>query len=305
MSDFNTGTVRFDFKDVQRTGLNDEVTLTFDHFEMKSLNFRKVCNQFPADVTGVVAAPRGGWTVFIQPRHYRPKNVGVHINVPSNGVLPCEQFFFLNANRARPTFPTATVVFSKPEFGQLAQLLSNSNLFERTGTDLWQFLRTREPLLAAGLLNLHARAQHASLPNGRTVFSYLQNLVEIRQDRLFAVVPEELHREVIHSTTTPPDQRKFNPASGVLHPFFGDYTRLESDSSFKTPEDSGNLQVTFAKNPENQLLVDMDVDDAQGIKHAFDVLKHAFTGEETHPYDIHQILCWFYSLDPGYKLSPA
>lgn len=47
---------------------------------------------------------------------------------------------------------------------------------------------------------------------------------------------------------------------------------------------------------------DVDVDDAQGIEHVFQVLGHWMTGEGTHPYDIHQILVWYQGIDPGYRL---
>jgi hypothetical protein len=63
----------------------------------------------------------------------------------------------------------------------------------------------------------------------------------------------------------------------------------------------GNLQLTFATNAQEQFAVDADLDDHQGIKHAFDVIKHKFSGD-THPYDIHEVLVKFHGIDPGYRL---
>jgi hypothetical protein len=63
----------------------------------------------------------------------------------------------------------------------------------------------------------------------------------------------------------------------------------------------GNLQLTFATNAQEQFAVDADLDDHQGIKHAFDVIKHKFSGD-THPYDIHEVLVKFQGIDPGYRL---
>jgi hypothetical protein len=52
--------------------------------------------------------------------------------------------------------------------------------------------------------------------------------------------------------------------------------------------------------------VDADVDEAKGIGHAFEVLGHIFSGGRTHPFDIHQILTFFFEgIDLGYDLEPA
>ena len=48
-------------------------------------------------------------------------------------------------------------------------------------------------------------------------------------------------------------------------------------------------------------VVDMDIDDAAGLAHVFQVLRNALTDRPTHPYDIHQILIAYQRLDPGYS----
>ena len=48
MSDFNEGTILFDFRDAKREPIQDEVTLTFDNLQLKQLNFRVTLKQFPA-----------------------------------------------------------------------------------------------------------------------------------------------------------------------------------------------------------------------------------------------------------------
>jgi len=47
--------------------------------------------------------------------------------------------------------------------------------------------------------------------------------------------------------------------------------------------------------------VDMDIDDAQGFDHIFQVVGNLFGGP-THPYNIHEILFASQELDPGYRL---
>ena len=95
----------------------------------------------------------------------------------------------------------------------------------------------------------------------------------------------------------------FHEASGISHPFTKPWRRIEKAGSFKTRDRQANLQLTFATNSDNQLLVDMDIDDNQGIAHAFDVIGHALTGADTHPYNIQQVLLALQGIDPGYTLS--
>jgi hypothetical protein len=63
----------------------------------------------------------------------------------------------------------------------------------------------------------------------------------------------------------------------------------------------GGLQVTLFTDGE-VTEADIDVDDAGGLGHVFQVLDHFFTRGETHPYDIHQILTFHQGVDPGYRL---
>ena len=58
--------------------------------------------------------------------------------------------------------------------------------------------------------------------------------------------------------------------------------------------------MTLATDGHNNFLADIDIDDHQGVQHAFDVLQHAVTGKDTNPFDIHEILIFFQNLDPGY-----
>ena len=68
----------------------------------------------------------------------------------------------------------------------------------------------------------------------------------------------------------------------------------------KTPDDYGNLQLTFfMKGDETR--ADIDIDDAAGLAHVFQVLGNWLSGRPTHPYDIAQILFKHQSVDPGYR----
>jgi hypothetical protein len=49
-------------------------------------------------------------------------------------------------------------------------------------------------------------------------------------------------------------------------------------------------------------VADIDIDDAAGLEHVFQVVRNALSGRPTHPYDIHEILLAYQEIDPGYNL---
>src|SRR5262249_2242244 len=145
--------------------------------------------------------------------------------------------------------------------------------------------------------NLVTKARHTLLSSGRPVLTYLQTMVELYGDRLFALVTPELKAECARSV-----------AAGILHPvpdaLHDPRPGFQHAGSYKTFDHYGNLQLTLSNKPGTQdWMVDMDIDDAQGLEHIFQVVHNAVTGEPTHPYNIHEILIEFQLLDPGYKLN--
>jgi hypothetical protein len=95
---------------------------------------------------------------------------------------------------------------------------------------------------------------------------------------------------------------RFKSVSGVLHSFPAGFTPVGQDNSFKTRDSAGNVQLTFGTDAAGNFLADIDLDDHAGLEHAADVIKHRFTGKDTDPYDIHELLIFFQGLDPGYRL---
>jgi len=72
--------------------------------------------------------------------------------------------------------------------------------------------------------------------------------------------------------------------------------------SYKTFDHYGNLQLSFSTDG-SEWRSDIDIDDAAGLAHVFQVLRNEITDTPTHPYDIHEILVAFQHLDPGYSLD--
>jgi hypothetical protein len=73
---------------------------------------------------------------------------------------------------------------------------------------------------------------------------------------------------------------QFRSVSGSLHKFFDDWVPVSQQNSFKSRNNAGNIQFTFATNPAGGSLADIDLDDHTGIAN-------------TNPYDLHQILVYF------------
>ncbi len=91
---------------------------------------------------------------------------------------------------------------------------------------------------------------------------------------------------------------QFVEAPGVLH---HPPERFEHAGSFKTTDHFANLQLTFFARGD-QWMADIDIDDANGVEHLFQVLRNQISGRPTHPYDIHELLVSYQKLDPGYTL---
>jgi len=164
---------------------------------------------------------------------------------------------------------------------------------DKRGADLYNAL---DHVQKAGMLNIYSKMKATRFADGRDTFSYVTGFIRIRGDRFFAKVAKELRDEVKNSIAA----NVFHEVSGALHtPSPG----FVSVGSFKTSDLYGNLQLTFFSNPATlEFISDTDIDDAEGIEHIFQVLRPIFTGQDTNPYDIHEILLEYQKIDPGYRL---
>jgi hypothetical protein len=150
----------------------------------------------------------------------------------------------------------------------------------------------------AGLLNLVAKMERTMLPDGSSAIDHVDSLYRVRGDRVFANVAKGL-RDLVKIGVS---EGTFRPVSGSLHRPDPEFQLVDS---YKTAhEPFGNLQITFFATIESPLrfTADIDIDDAAGLEHSFQVLSHWLTGGSTHPFDIHDILLYHQHLDPGYQL---
>ena len=239
-------------------------------------------------IKDLYGAPQGLYRIDIDSQSYLP--VSQFVNLKASGPTNLEVIFPINLWKVKDvTFPAYQDLFD-----DLKGLLERSdNVFSFEGKTGDALYSTLDSVRKAGLLNIYKKAANTRLSNGETVFSHLQRLNEIRGDRFFTTATKRLREETKHSVA----EGLFHPVSAALHHPPTGYT---SAGSFKTDDHYGNLQLSFFMDG-NDCVVDVDIDDASGLEHIFQVLRNALTGRPTHPYNIHEILVSFQQLDPGYR----
>lgn len=242
-------------------------------------------------VKGLTGAPAGLHLLQIDPAAYLP--CGTFIDVPATGAIDVTLTFAIDHARVEDvTFPSFARL---PATGKA--LLRDHGLKDAVGEGRQLYDDGLDNLRKAGFLNIVAKTSVTTLPNGRPVASYFTRLEDLRGDRFFCTVPQALRDDVKNAAMA----GLFNEVSSSLHHPPEGFTHA---GSFKTPENYGNLQLTFFAGPD-RWVADVDIDDAGGLGHVFQVLRNSLTGRPTHPYDIHEILVAYQRLDPGYRFSIA
>jgi hypothetical protein len=282
--------LRLELLDVYGKFLGEKVDVILRHQVLSEIVKASVNVASKVDITGLRGFPQGLYRIEVDPPSYQ--YVSQFINMKASGITPLSITFPIDPGKVKKVnFP----IFAKLA-ADLQTLLQNSDKvfsFEgKTGKQLYDAL---DDIRRAGLLNIAVKTGNSPLSNKRTVLSYIQKLSEIRGDRFFAVVPKELREETKNSVA----EGLFDPVDGSLHhppPGFS------PAGSYKTPDHYGNLQLTFFMNGDD-CVADIDIDDAAGLEHVFQVLGNALSGKPTHPYNIHEILVWHQKLDPGYTFQ--
>jgi hypothetical protein len=282
----NTGKVRLEFRGADDKLLSGKFELRFRNLRVHSLDFLQnvELQGQPLTLENVPAFPDGNWNVEIFPEKFRFKSV--FISVPSNGLTDIKETFFVDPAKVTPVFPSEAEINSQPRWSALKSVLDNSPI---------QFAQLADQE-KAGLLNLFAKMNDDS---ANKVFAKVNNIFLVLPARIFA----EVKLDLWPSVRGLPQRFHEEPDNGSMHHFLEGWTRLAEHASFKTPDPTGNLQLTFANNISEKMAVDADLDDHKGLQHAFDVIKHKLSGNDTNPYDIHQVLVKFQHIDPGYRLN--
>ena len=279
--------LQLDLRDVYGKFLGEKVDIILRHQVLSEVRKASPNVTAKVEITGLQGAPQGRYKMDIDPPSYQ--YVSEFVNMKASGITSRSITFPIDPGKVvKVNFQAFTKVTE-----DLQVVLENSNQvlsFEgKKGKDLYDSL---DDIRKAGLLNIATKTNATALANGRTVLSYIERLNEIRGDRFFCDVPRELRSETKNSAA----EGLFHKVSGSLHtppPGF------QSAESFKTSDKYGNLQLTFFTNGE-KFEADIDIDDAGGLEHVFQVLRNKLSGKPTHPYNIHEILVAHQHLDPGY-----
>jgi hypothetical protein len=294
-ANINVSDVVVDFKDVYGQTITDEVDIKIYNTQLMSLK-----NQYtvkfkgePAILPNVPAFPTGHAKMIITPKKYRFKQI--FINVEAGVTNQITQYFFVDPAQARPRLIDYGDIPAKLYGDQLLRILDKSKIDEAA----WGKLDKRN---RATILNLGAKMWKETIGGDRLITKVqsidLTWLDPKHRERIYANVKGDLLAAMQSEPAV------YSSVNGSMHHFPpGGWTPAPQPNSFKTLKDSaGNIQFTFGQNAGGALLADIDLDDHTGLQHVADVLGHIFSGKETDPYDIHEILWFFQQLDAEYRL---
>jgi hypothetical protein len=286
-----TGRLELDIVDVQGTRLTEPVTVSLRHrtFQEQRLA-EKVDAAHTIAIAGLRREPQGLYTLEVTAKSYRP--VQRFVTIPASGVKRETVMLPIRDDRARAVFPPFDDLDDRVK-GVLERSGNVAGHEGQRGRELYVALSDEA---RAGLLNISKKSLATEFRNGGDLLPHLV-LLDIRGDRCFVEVP----RSLIDQMPQLVDGDSFRPVNGSLHQAPAGFVPV---GSFKTDDAFGNLQLTFFRSGD-RCRADVDIDDAAGLGHVFQVARNHVTGNPTHPYNIHEILMAHQHLDPGYRLVPA
>ena len=280
--------LQLDLRNVSGKFLGEKVDIILRHQVLSDVRKASANVTGKVEIPGLHGTPQGLYRVEIDPPSYQ--SVSQFVNMKASGTTSVSFAFPIDPGKVKSVVFQAYAKLA----GEVRTVLEISDQVVsfpgKKGKELYDSL---DDIRKAGLLNIAVKTANTPLTNGRTVLSYIQKLIEVRGDRFFCEVPKELRQETKNSVA----DGLFDPAPDNQHtppPGF------ERAGSFKTPDRYGNLQLTFFVNG-NDCVADIDIDDAGGLEHVFQVLRNKLSGKPTHPYNIREILIVHQKLDPGYS----
>lgn len=290
----NREDVTVDLRDVYGQTIHDRVRIRFYNQTAHSLSqeFQVNFNGAPKQLPGVPASPAGLAHVYIEPTKYRYKTIVK--NVLSGKPNSIDEDFFVDPSRARPSGIDYADIKSKSFGSELLEILKATKIREQEWNDFDKRIR-------ATIMNLCAKMKREKTANGMNILEQIGSIDRTwldtkHRERIYAYTSNQLLRNIRKGASV------FRAVSGGMHHFPEGWEMVNTPESFKTNDKAGNMQLTFAKNTKEESLVDIDIDDHSGLRHAADVLGHIISGKDTDPYDIHEILLYFQKLDPEYTL---
>jgi hypothetical protein len=295
-ANLNRSEVVVDFKDVYGNTITDKVEIKIYNTQLQSLKdiYTVSFKGQPVTLAQVPAFPTGHAQMIVTPTKYRFKQR--FINVEAGVTNKITEYFFVEPSKANP-HPIEYADLAAKTFGdELLRVLKASGI----GAAAWNQLNKRN---RATVLNLCAKMSREMTRNGTKVITLVDSIDQTWLDskhweRIYA----EVKKELLPALRNYP--QVYFSVNGGMHHFPPDgWVSVKQPDSFKTLRDSaGNIQFTFAEKSGEAYLADIDLDDHTGLEHVADVLKHKFSGKDTDPYDVHEILWFSQQLDAEYRL---
>jgi hypothetical protein len=284
------GRVELEIVDVHGNRIGEPVDIHLRHRVLQDQRrVERVDARQVIAINSLRTEPQGLYILEISAPSYRP--VSRFVTVPASGVARERVILPIRSDRARAVFPSYDELDERVR-GLLERSGSVRGHEGTTGRALYDALGDEAK---AGLLNIAKKSLATEFRDGADLLPHV-TLLEARGDRCFVEIP----RALIAQMPTLVDAAIFRVVSGSLHePPPG----LLPAGSFKTHDAFGNLQCTFFQS-DGHCRAEIDIDDAAGLGHVFQVARNHITNEPTHPFNIHQILIAHQHLDPGYRLVP-
>ncbi|QOY85012.1 hypothetical protein [Paludibaculum fermentans] len=282
-----TGSIRLDFATVGGTKLQDQIHLDVVARDGTTHYESSVQVNGTIQIGGIDASPVKDYQVTVWPMRYRPSSFFVRVQ---DGKV-ARQPVTLPVNPDKVSAIDAPVYAKLP--AQLKAILETSSI-DTQPTQQGEALYTAlDAQRQACLLNIAIKASATILGDGTSCFSHMGGLLKLRRDRFFVRTTAALFEETQNAS------RLFHEVSEALHHPPDGY---QPAKSFKTFDKYGNLQLSFFRQGEtgDHYLVDVDIDEAQYLEHAFEVIRNAVLDHTTNPYDVHEVLVGEQKLNPGY-----
>jgi hypothetical protein len=286
-----TGRLELEFTDVRGARIQDSVDIRLRHqvlHEARNVDDRDASR--PLAIGELRAEPQGLYVLEVLPRCYWP--VSRFVTIPASGTLRQTITLPIRPDHAHPQFPAYEDLDERVRnvLERSRQVRGHEGLH---GPALYAALDDEDK---AGFLNIAKKSLTMPFANGADLLQQI-TILEIRGDRCFVELPQGVRSQMSDLV----DGNHFRPVNGSLHEPPAGFLPA---GSFKSLDAFGNLQITFFESGDRHR-ADIDIDDAAGLGHVFQVMRNHVTGSPTHPYNIHQILVQHQHLDPGYVLMPT
>lgn len=145
----------------------------------------------------------------------------------------------------------------------------------------------------AALLNIWAKLWTTTIGVAPAAL-FVTDTLEVRRDRVF-------FRLSADALPLLDDAENLDRVPSDLHHPPAGFESYENGISVKTRDAVANLQISTFVGPSGDVIADVDLDEARGFRHVFEVVKNHATGSKTDPVEILSLLVAVQNIDPGYR----